>query len=153
MFMWIACLWRWDDSLGCRSSDTLHVLLETGSQWPGTSPHRQGLLTTRFWGSSCLQSHLTVLCFTGKYYHVLIKDLNSGPHACEARVLLSAMPPAIHNTLNKNLYSSWDRKRLIFVNVTFISSDEGMRWEPYPSCGNTRLGLSPVCFILCSNYS
>jgi hypothetical protein len=36
------------------------------------------------------------------------------------------------------------------VNVTFISSDEVILSKLNPSCANTRLGLSPRHFFLCS---
>jgi hypothetical protein len=38
------------------------------------------------------------------------------------------------------------------VNLNVISSEEGMRCEPYPSSLDTWLGLSPECFLLCKNY-
>lgn len=34
------------------------------------------------------------------------------------------------------------------VNGTFMSSDEVMTWEPYPSCVNTQFGLSPELFYV-----
>lgn len=52
----------------------------------------------------------------------LVEDLNSGPHACEARVLLPVLSPVLPTTLGKNLESSRERHCSMFVFLSNIFS-------------------------------
>jgi hypothetical protein len=71
----------------------------------------------------------------------------------------SHLPPHLHISFSihrkpkkkclKDLKDSrWKSPPCLCVNVIFISAEEGMRREPYPSFMNIWLRLSPKCFSL-----